>query len=310
MLLSFLVQAVSVFGLMCLVASDNLRREPEVRFQTNSTHAHLSSAAFRSSGARCRTVELTDAERLSRSVALKTVTMSSTALADAPPDIKIHVHVITSSSGEGSVTSRSIKHQVKAMNWAYRDTPFRFSLASSETTVNDGWYTSTPGSAADAAMKAALRSGSYQDLNIYTTVQSDMNLGWATYPMFVDQEYSRDGVVVDYRTFPNDDFVPYNLGITSVHETGHWLGLHHTFTGGCHSDQDGGDLIADTPAEASANFGCPASRNTCPGSAGALAGDDPIHNYMDYSDDACMDHFTSDQRSSMIAHWQMYRAGK
>ena len=307
---SFLVQAVCVLGLMCGVASDNLRREPEVRFVTNRTHAYLFFAAFQSSGARCRTAELSDAERLSRSVALKTMPMSSIALADAPPDIQVHVHVITSSSGEGSVTSRSIKHQVKAMNWAYRDTPFRFSLASSETTVNDGWYTSTPGSAADAEMKAALRSGPYRDLNIYTTVQSDMNLGWATYPMSVDQEYSRDGVVVDYRTFPNDDFVPYNLGITSVHETGHWLGLHHTFTGGCDVNQDGGDQIGDTPAEASANFGCPASRNTCPGSAGALAGDDPIHNYMDYSDDACMDHFTSDQRSSMIAHWQMYRAGK
>ncbi|PHS08122.1 MAG: hypothetical protein COA88_07465 [Kordia sp.] len=81
---------------------------------------------------------------------------------------------------------------------------------------------------------------------------------------------------------------PYDLGRTLTHEVGHWIGLRHIWgDGDCSVD----DFCADTPNASGSNFGCATGNDSC----AADAGTDMVENYMDYSDDACMDTFTADQ---------------
>jgi hypothetical protein len=212
--------------------------------------------------------------------------------------IPVHVHRIHPAGGGGSATTQQVNAQISVLNAAYAGTSFSFTLASIDDTNNNAWYTTT-GGASERDMKTTLRQGGSNALNLYFNNMGQGLLGWATFPSDYSRSPSMDGVVVLFSSVPGGSAAPYNEGDTATHEVGHWLGLFHTFQGGCSKKNDG---VSDTPAEQSPAFGCPTGRNTC-----SAAGLDPIENFMDYTDDNCMDTFTAGQTSRMSSQWNSYR---
>ena len=115
-------------------------------------------------------------------------------------------------------------------------------------------------------------------------------LGYATMP---GGDEKLDGLVIHFESFGTvNSSGPYNLGRTAVHEAGHWLGLHHIWG----DDFCGDDGVDDTPVQGGFTTGCPATfRSSCSnGSAG-----DMFMNYMDFTNDACMNLFTHGQKERM-----------
>ncbi|KAH9180001.1 hypothetical protein EDB89DRAFT_2224942, partial [Lactarius sanguifluus] len=83
-------------------------------------------------------------------------------------------------------------------------------------------------------MKKSLRNGGAANLNIYSIeFDSTDHLGYATFPFNYNTNPQDDGVVFRYSSVPGGTAVPYNQGKTVTHEVGHWVGLFHTFLGGC-----------------------------------------------------------------------------
>jgi hypothetical protein len=219
--------------------------------------------------------------------------------------INVYWHVIRAGATleKGNIPMSQITSQIAVLNAAYASTGWQFNLVSIDRTKNRPWFRMTPGSAAEQQAKTALHKGTADDLNIYSAGIGQGLLGWATFPWEYAGAPSMDGVVVLFSSLPGGTAVPYNEGDTATHEVGHWIGLYHTFQGGC---SGAGDGVSDTPQEASPAFGCPTGRDSCPGKPGL----DPITNFMDYTDDSCMFQFTAGQDARMDSMFTTYRFGK
>jgi len=213
--------------------------------------------------------------------------------------IPIRWHVIRKAAGgTGDIDVTMIQDQVDVLNAAYEGSGFQFTLASVDRTTNSTWYTGCYGSA-ERKMKNALAIDPANNLNIYSCQPKSGILGYAYFPNSYAESNKLHGVVLLDQSLPGGTASPYNLGDTATHEIGHYLGLYHTFQGGCTGS---GDYVGDTPAEASAAYGCPAGRNTC-----SSPGADPIYNFMDYTDDDCMYEFTPAQVTRMQSMTSQYR---
>jgi len=213
-----------------------------------------------------------------------------------PFNVPIAWHVIHDGNN-GLISNSDVNAQINVLNAAFAPHDVSFSLQSIDFTDNPNWFYMEPGTTAESQAKSALNVDPATTLNVYSVETS--YLGWATFPWNLDSNPDDDGVVVLWASLPNGPAVPYDEGDTATHEIGHWLGLYHTFQGGCSKQND---LVEDTAPEREPAFGCPVGRDTC-----RRGGVDPITNFMDYVDDFCMIEFTTGQTERMHAAKQTYR---
>ena len=154
-------------------------------------------------------------------------------------------------------------------------------------------------------MKVALRRGDYKTLNLYIVNLTNPSIGGeCSHPVLEKKKtpdkarrLAEDGCVVSTATLDGSLVPTLNMGVTAVHEVGHWFGLWHTFESGLGSDGDScspanpDDEVSDTPKMILFEPWQCIEDDTCPDDKGA----DPIHNYMAYTSDACRYEFTKGQ---------------
>jgi hypothetical protein len=251
------------------------------------------------------------ARRRERGVDLKTAKLVT---------IKTVVNVVYNTDDQ-NVSMAQIRSQIAALNKDYRatnpdktktpgvwkglvtDSRMRFKLVKVTRT-----RTAKAGFSFDDGVKKGSRGGiaPYQPkthLNIWVCALTGGLLGYAQFP---GGPVATDGVVINYRAFGTKGTAeaPFNKGRTATHEVGHYFNLRHIW--GDTPDCSGSDLVADTPNAAGPNYGAPRwPVVTCNNGPNG----DMFMNYMDYTDDAVMFMFTSQQVLRMRTALESARSG-
>ena len=232
--------------------------------------------------------------------------------------IPVVVHVIRDSSGsQGNISQAKVESGIRILNEDFNaiagsngsngnDCRIEFYLAETDPSGNP-----TNGITYSNNTTWFNDGGSYWNslawdpdnyMNIYTNTASG-NLG---YVPFLPQEGNvggnEDRIVVLWSTYGEDGPYgpPFDQGRTLTHEVGHYLGLYHVFDGCGGSCSSSGDRVCDTNPQSSPTWGC-SSANSC-------SSPDNIRNYMDYSDDLCMEEFTPQQNRRMRCALEHYRS--
>lgn len=298
-----LLVAATALGMatQAYAAQDDAARttvSPKVSFVDSSTgHTH--------SVLRCGVQDPSPSERAAIDRKLREFRSSPnySAAVVATKTIPVFFNVITTNTGAGNITDGQITDQLAVLNAAYAGSGFQFSHAGSRRVPNTTWYNGCAKQSIERSMKRSLAVDPAHTLNVYSCGLGSGLLGYATFPNYYPEKSFMHGVVILNAAFPGGSATNYNGGDTTTHEVGHYLGLYHTFQGGCVDGSGGGDFVVDTPAEASPAYECPVGRDSCPSNPGL----DPITNFMDYTYDSCMDTFTTDQRIRAQDQVSIYR---
>ncbi|KAG6011425.1 hypothetical protein E4U43_008317 [Claviceps pusilla] len=212
------------------------------------------------------------------------------------PFIYVTLSVVTIRNAYSEAQNKQVRAMITTLNKNYENMGFQFSLRKTDYTVNIGWASGKDG----LTMKKLLRKGNYRTLNLYyvnTVLQSSTGTitGMCQFPTTGGN--SGKTLILDGCVIRRDAM---NNGQTTTHEVGHWLGLFHTFQGGCTGS---GDMVADTPA-CKQTWSCDEKTDTCP----KLPGKDAVHNFMAYGN--CRTQFTDGQAKRARSQYEFYRAKK
>lgn len=260
--------------------------------------------------------------------------MNRIAAFPAPGSIRIPVvfYIVHDGTTATNVTDAQVVNQLATLNTAFINSGIKFCLAPSSAsgtylpmiTTSDPQTQTTPGivhyqnatlmdhqtsdfASLNAIANPLVTGERYMRVWIVNSIDGGLPgiLGYAGFP-----SASFNGIVVRNNAFgvrPNN--IPdYNQGDVLLHEVGHYLGLYHTFEGGCTSPTGNplldGDRVADTPKVAAANFNCVTGINTC---VDAPEANDLIQNFMDYGNNLCANSFTNGQYQRMLDTINIYR---